>query len=150
MKVTDVFTPGSLPEHTYNSREDLRLEWRLLEALETKGIICSVSGPSKSGKTVLCESVVGKRKMLLVTGGGVSNENSFWQKVRQKIGIPESRTRGQQVQFDVGGSAQIKGEMQLPLFVDAGASVEAKSNIGLSHEDSNTFVGLFGVDLLMQ
>jgi len=58
MKVTDVFTPGSLPEHTYNSREDLRLEWRLLEALETKGIIGSVSGPSKSGKTVLCESVV--------------------------------------------------------------------------------------------
>jgi hypothetical protein len=32
MRVTEVFTPGSLPEHTYNSREDLRLEWRLLEA----------------------------------------------------------------------------------------------------------------------
>jgi hypothetical protein len=150
MKVTDVFTPGSLPEHTYNSREDLRLEWRLLEALETKGIIGSVSGPSKSGKTVLCESVVGKRKMLLVTGGGVSNENSFWQKVRQKIGIPESRTRGQQVEFGMGGGAQIKGEMQLPLFANAGASAEAKSNIGLSQEDSNTFVGLSGVDLLMQ
>jgi hypothetical protein len=106
-------------------------------------------GPSKSGKTVLCESVVGRRKMLLVTGGGVSSETSFWQKVRQKIGIPESRTRGQEVDFGLEGGAQIKGAVQLPLFAKAETSAEAKTNIGFSNEDSSTFVGLSGVDLLM-
>ena len=90
------------------------------------------------------------RKMLLVTGGGVSSESSFWQKVRQKIGIPESRTRGQEVDFGMVGGAQIKGAVQLPLFAKAETSAEAKTNIGFSNEDSSTFVGLSGVDLLMQ
>ena len=72
MKASDIFTPGAVPEYTYYDRDHLNLEFRLLEAIETKGMISSLAGPSKSGKTVLCESVIGTRGMLLIPGGGIS------------------------------------------------------------------------------
>jgi hypothetical protein len=71
MKANDVFTPATLPKHTYYDRSDLHLEQNLLDAVDTPGIIAAVSGPSKSGKTVLCESVIGLGSMLLVTGGAL-------------------------------------------------------------------------------
>jgi hypothetical protein len=77
MKAKDVFTPGTLPKHTYYDRSDLHLEQNLLDAVDTPGMIAAVSGPSKSGKTVLCESVIGLGSMLLVTGGGINSEDAL-------------------------------------------------------------------------
>ena len=50
---TDVFTPNDFPEHTYVRREGEDLEQRLERALATPKVVVSISGPSKSGKTVL-------------------------------------------------------------------------------------------------
>jgi predicted AAA+ superfamily ATPase len=63
---TDVFTPSAFPKRTYVRREEDRLERRLRDALETPGEVISVSGPSKSGKTVLVERVVGEDKGVAV------------------------------------------------------------------------------------
>src|SRR5205814_1296838 len=91
MKASDIFTPGSLPQYTYYDRAGLNLEFRLLEAIETKGMISSVAGPSKSGKTVLCESVIGKRGMILIPVGGIASEDVFWQRLRSRLKIPVSQ-----------------------------------------------------------
>jgi hypothetical protein len=88
VKANEVFTPGSLPTYTYYERPKLDLEQQLLSAVETKGIIASVSGPSKSGKTVLCANVIGKSPMVMVTGGGVASETACWNKVRTRLGLP--------------------------------------------------------------
>ena len=60
MKPTDVFTPSDYPVHTYVTRSEEDLEERLRQALGTPGEVVSVSGPSKSGKTVLIEKVAGR------------------------------------------------------------------------------------------
>ena len=148
MKATDVFTPGTLPQYTYYDRVDLKLEWRLLEAIETKGFISSVSGPSKSGKTVLCETVIGKRKMLIVTGGGVSTEDLFWRKMRQKLGLPvvTRREHGRDKGGEFGGKAG--ASMQIPFVVEGKAELEGKLKSSESSGEGFDYEGPDGTELL--
>ena len=55
---TDVFTPAGVPTVTYVYRGEQDLETQLRHALKTPGLIISLSGPSKSGKTVLIKKVI--------------------------------------------------------------------------------------------
>lgn len=148
MKATDIFTPGTLPQYTYYDRDELKLEWRLLEAIETKGFISSVSGPSKSGKTVLCETVIGKRKMLIVTGGGVGTEDQFWRKLRQRLGLPAATTtssgKGRTAEF--GGKAE--AGVQLPLIASGKAGLEGKAGTSRSSGEAHEYEGPDGTELL--
>ena len=148
MKATDIFTPGTLPQYTYYDRDELKLEWRLLEAIETKGFISSVSGPSKSGKTVLCETGIGKRRMLMVTGGGVSTEDHFWRKLRQRLSLPaattSSSTRGGTAEF--GGKAG--ASVQLPLIAGGKAELEGKAGTASSSGEAHEYDGPDGTELL--
>jgi hypothetical protein len=148
LNATEIFTPGTLPEHTYYDREDLKLEWRLLEAIETKGFISSVSGPSKSGKTVLCETVIGKRKMLIVTGGGVAAEDQFWRKMRQKLGLPVAsrREKGRDKGGEFGGKASVS--MQLPLVAGGKAKLEGTLKTSESSIEGFDYDGPDGTELL--
>ena len=148
MKAAEVFTPGTLPVHTYYDREALGLEWRLLEAIETKGFISSVSGPSKSGKTVLCETVIGKGKMLTITGGGISSEGQLWQKLRQKLGLPgaTTATHGKERAFEVSGKGG--GALQLPLIAKASAEIGGKAGTSLSRDEAKHYEGPDGTELL--
>lgn len=147
MKATEVFTPATLPRHTYNDREKLRLEWKLLEAVETPGYITSVCGPSKSGKTVLCETVVGAAKILLVTGGGVASEEHMWEKIRLKLGLPNEHALETKSGTKLGATTEI--QLGLP-----GVPASPAGKLGLSAERTNesgrtnTFAGLSGVPLL--
>ncbi len=124
MQANVVFTPGFLPEYTYNDRDQLKLEQRLSEAIGTRGFICSVSGLSKSGKTVLCESVIGKEKMLLVTGGGISNESRFWQKVRKKLQLPSSRSISTQDTQSSQLAGKSEAGLQIPLVFNAKGGID--------------------------
>jgi hypothetical protein len=72
LRAIDVFTPSDFPTHTYVKRAEERLEKRLREALETPGEVVSVSGPSKSGKSVLIERVVGRDDLITITGADLS------------------------------------------------------------------------------
>ena len=54
---------GAFPEYTYISRKsaisDLPYEFRLMQAIKVSGFLTSLVGPSKMGKTILCEKVIG-------------------------------------------------------------------------------------------
>lgn len=84
----DVFTPGSFPEHTYVARAGDDLEAKLRFALETKGQIVSLSGPSKAGKTVLVEKVVGKDCLIPVVGAGIREPEQIWGRVLDWMEAP--------------------------------------------------------------
>lgn len=87
----DVFTPGAFPEHTYVARGEEDLEEKLRFALRTKGQIVSLSGPSKSGKTVLVEKVVGKDALVPVVGAGVREPEQIWTRVLDWMDLPIER-----------------------------------------------------------
>lgn len=87
----DVFKPGSFPEYTYISRVSTELmftyEFRLKQALSTPGYLTSIIGPSKTGKTVLCEKVIGIDNIVSLTGSDFKSSIDFWEVVARKIGL---------------------------------------------------------------
>lgn len=93
MKATDVFTPGKLPEVTYVD-DHLKAHARvLLDALDAGAAVISLSGPSKSGKTVFIEKTLGKERLIQVTGAGVQDSGGLWDRVFDIIGTPISRRK---------------------------------------------------------
>ena len=53
MKAKDVFTPGRFPTYTYVDDHLIERGQQLSDALDDGSMLVSISGPSKSGKTVL-------------------------------------------------------------------------------------------------
>jgi hypothetical protein len=86
----DVFVPGGFPKHTYNPRADLKLETWLRESRENLCKLVTVTGQTKSGKTVLTRSVFPREDCLWVDGGTVSSEDEFWQVVIEQLDIFQS------------------------------------------------------------
>lgn len=130
LRAVDVFTPNEFPIFTYVSRDAEQLERRLRDALSTPGEVVSVSGPSKSGKTVLIEKVVGRDNLITVTGAGINGPDEIWDRILNWMDAPIS----QSTTFSMGGTGNVaigaKGEAGIP-FVSKG-SVEAGAEAGVS------------------
>lgn len=113
LSVNDVFNPGSFPEYTYVSRKPLNssytYEFRLKQALHTTGFLTSIIGPSKSGKTVLCEKVIGRDNMISLSGSDFRGASSFWSVVAHKIGFSIEQ---EQVQTNVVSAEQAAGVLE--------------------------------------
>jgi hypothetical protein len=80
-----VFVAGGLPTVTYNPRSNLRLEDRLRDYLNERHKILSVSGPTKSGKTVLLRSVI--REGIWLAGGEIGTLSDFWAAVGDRMEV---------------------------------------------------------------
>src|SRR6266511_259357 len=89
-RAVDVFTPSDFPTLTYVVRDDEQLEKRLRDALATPGEIVSVSGPSKSGKTVLVERVVGRDSLITITGAGIRAAEQIWDRILDWMEAPST------------------------------------------------------------
>jgi len=86
----EVFTPTSFPTHTYVARDDLHHERLLREWIRSATQIASVSGPSKAGKTVLVQRVVGEGHLITVSGASVRAPDQLWERVLDWWGEPHS------------------------------------------------------------
>jgi len=93
LKATEVFTPGSFPAHTYVERAGERLEQSLRDAVDTPGQIVSLVGPSKSGKTVLVEKVIGRDLLITVTSAGIQSADHIWSRALDWIGVPATQEK---------------------------------------------------------
>lgn len=114
LQAADIFQPGTFPVYTYVSRQSeglISYEQRLEEAMETPGFLTSIVGPSKSGKTVLCEKVLPQDRMISFTGMDFRQEDDFWTVVARKLGLPVetelSETKGGELQGSVQASAGV-------------------------------------------
>jgi hypothetical protein len=80
-----VFVPGGRPTVTYVPRDELRLEGRIDDYLAEGFRILSVSGPTKTGKTVLLQSRV--QNAIWLSGGAIESADDFWQAIVDELGI---------------------------------------------------------------
>lgn len=96
IKVGNVFVPGGLPTVTYNPRDELGLEEKVRDYLDERHRILSLSGPTKSGKTVLLRSIVSDA--IWVSGGSVTTAMQLWHAIADKLQLPSEveTTEGQQ------------------------------------------------------
>lgn len=86
----EVFTPTSYPTHTYVQRDELHHERLLDQWRQSSTLIASVSGPSKAGKTVLVQRVVGEGNLITVSGASVRTPDQLWERVLDWWGEPHS------------------------------------------------------------
>ena len=94
LKLKDVFTPGGQPSITYVSREHLGLEQRVKRALMKGYSINVVTGPTKSGKTVLCNHVLSQAgASISIEGGQIRSESDFWGQIVHLLEIGDQRSR---------------------------------------------------------
>ena len=91
LRAEDVFRPGAFPEYTYISRKsaisNLPYEFRLSQAIRVSGFLTSLVGPSKMGKTILCEKVVGFDRIVEISGADFNGDMEFWRLVAAKAGL---------------------------------------------------------------
>lgn len=110
MRATEVFTPGKLPEVTYID-DHLKERSRILaDALDAGAAAISLSGPSKSGKTVFIEKNIGKDRLIQVTGAGVTDANKLWDRVFDIIGTPIGKRSTTTSSFEGSVGGKVGGE----------------------------------------
>ena len=90
----DVFTPGGLPSITYVGREHLQLEKKISQARAKGYAFNVVTGPTKSGKSVLCHKVLSDRKLVVIEGGQIKTEADFWAHIAYELNIAAVATKG--------------------------------------------------------
>jgi hypothetical protein len=138
LKATEVFTPGRYPSHTYVERANESFEARLRDALATPGYVISLSGPSKSGKTVLVERVVGEN-LIPITGAGVTDPSQLWDQVLDFMKAPSEVQKERRLAFSAEGG--IEGSAGAGILF---AKAEAKANAGVGVQRDRATREAFG------
>jgi hypothetical protein len=137
----DVFVPGGFPEYTYNSRASLRLEARLEEARRNLCKLITVTGHTKSGKTVLVRRMFQPTSSVWVDGGSVESEDDFWSLVIDQLEgaqeVSEGASRTTASSFNAEGSAAAnfviaKGEGKIGAGTTRSRSTDSTSTKRLS------------------
>jgi hypothetical protein len=109
--VGQVFVPGGLPSYTYVPRDELNLERTVRDYLDERHRILSLSGPTKSGKTVLLRKVV--ENGIWVSGGHVESVNDFWALVLDNLGGYTDETKQRAEEETAGDTVTNKGGVDL-------------------------------------
>ena len=129
-RVGEVFVVGRLPRITYNPRSDRGLENDLRTYLDDRGTILSVSGATKTGKTVLLRSVA--PGAISLSGGAIESVvRTCGSRIAEKLGLwGEVSTSNSSSESD-DRTWTGKGNVGF-------ASVEraGKSQTGTGHQDS--------------
>lgn len=120
----EVFTPNDAPTHTYEGRDDLRLEDRLSASLRLAKMVVSVSGPSKTGKSVLIGRVIDSDLVIPVVGSGISSADELWSRALRWMDVPTATTVSQTITSEVSGGARAGGGFNIPFMASANAEVQ--------------------------
>ncbi|MEV8520902.1 hypothetical protein ABZR86_13980 [Dyella marensis] len=134
MKAVEVFTPGKIPTVTFVDDHLKRNEGLLRDALEQGGMLVSLSGPSKSGKTVFVKTVLGADYVVAVTGAGIQTSDELWDRVFHVLGtpLPKSVSQADQSGSKAGGQAKVGGDILV-------AKAEASGTIERSTTSTETY-----------
>lgn len=74
--------PGS------QERQNIHYEERLQQSLRIDGYLTYIVGPSKTGKTVLCENVIGQENIVSMSGNDFARAADFWGAIGKKPDFP--------------------------------------------------------------
>jgi hypothetical protein len=137
-KTTEVFVPGGMPEHTYVPRTARKLEERLSSVKDNLCKLVTLTGMTKSGKTVLALRVLPRDECVWVDGGTVNAEDDLWNSILQEIDgfteVTKEKSRG--TSSAVGG--KLDAAAGLPLFVHARGELSAEQSRGREELESKS------------
>jgi hypothetical protein len=138
-KAVEIFTPTDVPSITYVERAGKNYEAELTKALSIPKMIVSISGPSKSGKTVLVTKVVAPENLIHIYGASIKEPDDLWQNVIAWMGGPVQRSESKGVQTRIEGAATGGGKIGIPLVAEGKAEVRATASRDSSTSVQETF-----------
>jgi hypothetical protein len=114
----EVFVTDGYPQHTYVAFEAGTKEGELKDGLGQQNKIISISGPSKSGKTTLCNKVFGATKgvdRMYVTGDSITKAEDLWLEAYRQV-TPDSDPNF----FELGHGERVDALIaaDIPLVID--------------------------------
>lgn len=116
----NVFVAGSEPSVTYNPRSDRNLEAEVHSYLAQPGKALSVSGPTKSGKTVLIAKLVPDYKAIWMHGSDLTSADAFWSRINDSLDLDDAREVTEQVARQVTSTRS--GSVGIPRLASANAA----------------------------
>lgn len=108
--VFDVFVPNGTPTHTYVKRVKEKNEEKLAAALDMPKMVISISGPSKTGKTALVDTLITSDRIIPITGQSLKSSSDLWQSVMRWIGGPEEIERISERVLKAGAAVKASAE----------------------------------------
>jgi hypothetical protein len=148
LSAAEVFTPTSYPTYTYVQRDDLHHERLLSEWSRSSTQIASLSGPSKAGKTVLVQRVVGLGNLITVSGASVRAPDQLWERVLDWLGEPHATVASRQDASSEGTTRDRGANLGM-----SGTGVTTKSgtvNTGMTAETLQATVNRRGLPQVVQ
>lgn len=137
----EVFVAGGMPTITYVDREHLNLERNLRSELNEGFKVVAITGPTKSGKTVLCKKIIPNDEAIWIEGGQIEKSEDFWSSIISELDLPTEET----VSSNSGISASLKAIIGVKAQIAEGLSLKfqgpTKKNIlTLIREQGHTLI----------
>ena len=129
----EVFPPTSFPKYTYVQREQFHHERLLQHWMQSSTQIASISGPSKAGKTVLVQKVVGEGNLIIVSGASVRSADQLWERVLDWLGEPHTTTAS-----SLESNTETSGHEKGATIGVPGSGVAGKHSAGKAHLETET------------
>lgn len=131
----DVFRPTSFPKYTYVDRcfsNGNTYEAKLKKALRSSGRLISITGASKTGKTVLCHKVVEQERIIDLSGAQIQSREDFWNQIAEKIhfSLEVQMTTIEQNKSGVSVSVDRKGEIPFLALAKASGQISTDNSTG--------------------
>jgi hypothetical protein len=149
VQATEVFTPTDVPTLTYVERASRNFEADLRNAFNIPKMIVSISGPSKSGKTVLVTKVVALENLIHIYGASIKTPGDLWSNVLTWMGGPIERT--ETAGSTIGGelSATAGGRGGIPVIAEAKANIKGGVSVDSSTSTAKKY-STTGLDAIVR
>lgn len=135
----EVFTPNDIPIHTYVDRPEHKLEEKLRDLYKIPNVVVSVSGPSKTGKTVLIKKVVDEALLITVRGSTVKTPEAIWDRILNSLGKPATFSETDGTVKEIFGGAEGGGKVGIPFLAEGQAKGSVGAKKGWSEGQIKTF-----------
>lgn len=139
MKIQSIFTPNDIPTVTYVKRDEQKLEDHLKQHYKTPNLIVSVSGPSKSGKTVLIKKVIPEEYLITIAGAGITSAENVWERALNWMERPTQTVVSTSSSDAISLSAEAGGKAKIPFVAEGGAKVTGGGSHTSQSARSETF-----------
>ncbi len=112
-RFSSIFIPGGMPTFTYNPRTELDLEGRLREAFLDDNKLITLTGLTKTGKTVLAKKIFPKSECIWFDGGMYNIESDFWEYFLEKLDL--YNTKQEDKNDAIGSELAVSASVESPI-----------------------------------
>lgn len=140
LRTNAVFVPGGMPQHTYVARTERELERKLRGVADNLCKLATLTGSTKSGKTVLANRVFPRTngENIWIDGGTVKSENDLWTQIISELGGHTSAESSNSEESSQGTGAGIGGSLKIPFVASGTAKVDVSAGRKTSTNDKKS------------